>query len=614
MSFYDVFQDFTGRSAREVPFPRREAIAWRNDGDANDAIRTADRCKSPVPAPRRGALAVTPGAMNALAQERIAEGHEGHMLSIAEPHAPSVRPDPSVPPPAQVGLLTEGMNPGWCTMQQNLTGASLPQVRRRLSRAWRSMLASRIDEALDTVEQIEQQLGDVPPADAPRFRAATQLLRAAGLAFQDDSLGAVAIAGSYLEQGGGKQDHHAAATLCRLGFWQLGRFELFHSIPRHRPRLRWSKSWAISSMLDLSIEAAMALDHLNLSIARRLALDALNVAETALNGAGGLAALPACLAAQMLYEQGCLEQADTILRERLPSINAGAPIEAALRAYLVLARIAAHRMQYDFAALLLREAEALGERRGWPRLVAACLTERTSLLLQAGQVREGRLVLEYLDRYADAHRTGSGYATDEIRRYRALTRCRVSWAEAPSNETVAALRQLYHNALDKRNFYAGSGLAVELAGMLATIGETEEADDLFLRTVKVGAAAGLYQVFLEGGAESGMLLRRAWTRVEASRSPDRELLPYVASLLSRWESAPAADPSAPSRSRAGNTLTARERDILAMISQGFSNKRIARTLQISPETVKSHIKRIFSKLAASSRTEAVSRAGSLGLL
>ena len=63
-----------------------------------------------------------------------------------------------------------------------------------------------------------------------------------------------------------------------------------------------------------------------------------------------------------------------------------------------------------------------------------------------------------------------------------------------------------------------------------------------------------------------------------------------------------------------DTLTARERDVLAMISQGFANKRIARTLEISPETVKSHVKRIFSKLAVSTRTEAVSRAGSLGLL
>ena len=51
-----------------------------------------------------------------------------------------------------------------------------------------------------------------------------------------------------------------------------------------------------------------------------------------------------------------------------------------------------------------------------------------------------------------------------------------------------------------------------------------------------------------------------------------------------------------------------------MISQGFSNKRIARTLAISPETVKTHVKRIFLKLAVHTRTAAVVRAGSLGLL
>jgi len=61
-------------------------------------------------------------------------------------------------------------------------------------------------------------------------------------------------------------------------------------------------------------------------------------------------------------------------------------------------------------------------------------------------------------------------------------------------------------------------------------------------------------------------------------------------------------------------LTVREHDILAMISQGLSNKRIARAFEISPETVKSHVKHIFFKLAVSTRAEAVSRAGSLGLL
>ena len=51
-----------------------------------------------------------------------------------------------------------------------------------------------------------------------------------------------------------------------------------------------------------------------------------------------------------------------------------------------------------------------------------------------------------------------------------------------------------------------------------------------------------------------------------------------------------------------------------MISQGSSNKLVARTLEVSPETVKSHVKHIFLKLEVSTRTEAVFRALSLALL
>ena len=51
-----------------------------------------------------------------------------------------------------------------------------------------------------------------------------------------------------------------------------------------------------------------------------------------------------------------------------------------------------------------------------------------------------------------------------------------------------------------------------------------------------------------------------------------------------------------------------------MISQGLSNKRTARTLEISPETVKTHVKHIFLKLEVGTRTEAVFRAVSLELL
>jgi ATP/maltotriose-dependent transcriptional regulator MalT len=102
-------------------------------------------------------------------------------------------------------------------------------------------------------------------------------------------------------------------------------------------------------------------------------------------------------------------------------------------------------------------------------------------------------------------------------------------------------------------------------------------------------------------------------RTEAPGSKDREVTPFPASLLSRWD-ARSGDHSAQLSSRSSDRLTARERDVLALISQGRSNKHIARALEISPEIVKSHVKRIFLKLAVSTRTEAVFRAVSLELL
>jgi LuxR family maltose regulon positive regulatory protein len=432
------------------------------------------------------------------------------------------------------------------------------------------------------------------------------------LALQDESLAALAIAQSHLKENGTARDSYIASTLSRLGFWQLGKFDAVFSVARQQPRGRWSKSQAISAVFDLSIEAAMAIDNLNLSTAKRLASDALTTAERT-NAAPGVAALPACLIAQILYEGGYLDEAHAILRDRLPTINAEGSFECVLRAYLVLARIAAHRAQYDLAAILLREAETLGERRGWSRLVAACIAERVSLLLQAGQTKEAAISADHLDRYTDAHQAGSVGSWTRTVQYRVLARCRVSWAEAPSREAVDALRSLYHHAIGKRNLYTGVRLAIELAEMLCAIGETEEGDALFLWTIKAGAAAGLSQAFLERGAGVACLLRRAYDRADEAGSKDRNVLPFVGSLLSRWEARSETDRS-PQSGSISDTLSGREREILGMISEGFPNKRIARALAISPETVKSHVKRIFLKLAVAGRIEAVSRARSLRLL
>jgi LuxR family maltose regulon positive regulatory protein len=61
-------------------------------------------------------------------------------------------------------------------------------------------------------------------------------------------------------------------------------------------------------------------------------------------------------------------------------------------------------------------------------------------------------------------------------------------------------------------------------------------------------------------------------------------------------------------------LSDREREVLALIAKGLSNRDIAERLYISLSTVKSHTASIYGKLGVHSRTEAVARANAWGIL
>jgi DNA-binding CsgD family transcriptional regulator len=55
-------------------------------------------------------------------------------------------------------------------------------------------------------------------------------------------------------------------------------------------------------------------------------------------------------------------------------------------------------------------------------------------------------------------------------------------------------------------------------------------------------------------------------------------------------------------------LSPRECEILALLASGQSNKELARTLGISPNTVKTHVARVFEKLEATNRVQAIEKA------
>jgi len=61
-------------------------------------------------------------------------------------------------------------------------------------------------------------------------------------------------------------------------------------------------------------------------------------------------------------------------------------------------------------------------------------------------------------------------------------------------------------------------------------------------------------------------------------------------------------------------LTAREREVLALLARGRTNRQIGRTLFISEKTASVHVSNILGKLGAGSRTEAVDIAHRRGLV
>lgn len=75
-----------------------------------------------------------------------------------------------------------------------------------------------------------------------------------------------------------------------------------------------------------------------------------------------------------------------------------------------------------------------------------------------------------------------------------------------------------------------------------------------------------------------------------------------------------APPPRPAAAPSGQPLTPREVEVLEMLAEGLGNKEIAWRLEISEHTVKFHIASIFTKLNASSRTEAVTAGIRRGLI
>ena len=150
---------------------------------------------------------------------------------------------------------------------------------------------------------------------------------------------------------------------------------------------------------------------------------------------------------------------------------------------------------------------------------------------------------------------------------------------------------------------------------LSDLGQEAEATDRLAQAVAAGERLGLVRTFVDEGQRCGDML----ASLRAQAKLDESLVPYLEGLLARFGKAgPALTRKDAPAGAAGAvdtaSLTPRELEILTLISQAMSNKRIALALNITLETVKWNVKNILAKLGVSSRYDAMTWARKKGLI
>jgi LuxR family transcriptional regulator, maltose regulon positive regulatory protein len=283
-----------------------------------------------------------------------------------------------------------------------------------------------------------------------------------------------------------------------------------------------------------------------------------------------------------------------------------------LSASFVMPRIAAHRMNLERAHALLESAEGLGNSRGWGRLSAGAMLERTRLYFSEGRMGEGAGCLERLERLVAQYKAPSQCAWSDIHRYAALARAFLASTEERFDDAISILIALQRELQDVQNLFFALRVETTLATVRFRAGQTGAALSSLGGILAKLAPSGFYHPVLDQGAEIGPLLAALHEKAERTEGSP-ELKSYVSNLIAAWQSRYQSDPQQPQTSAIMESLSVREGAILKLIAQGQSNKEIARNLTIAPETVKSHVKNIFIKLNVEKRAQAVSRAQSLGL-
>lgn len=310
--------------------------------------------------------------------------------------------------------------------------------------------------------------------------------------------------------------------------------------------------------------------------------------------------------ARACYERDALEEAADLAAEALPDLEGSIFQDALIDVFLVAIRVAASAGQGDRAASLIDRAELLAFRRDWAPLKALCIVERARLRLPQTIDAETVVAIGEEERAIIDPLSAQGRAFALLSEWRAYEA--IANGDRPRLTTVADRLLRLASSSDSAELRASATLfniLPQLSGRCDKMVELET-----VRFLNHAASRGFRRTIVDVLDVTGV--RAVQNFCSEAYSSDCFLALLKLAEPSRRNPALEGGYSA-APGEAFSFLTEREIEILSALNVGESNKEIARTLHLAPETVKWHLKNVMRKLRAGSREEAVVNATMLGL-
>ncbi len=299
--------------------------------------------------------------------------------------------------------------------------------------------------------------------------------------------------------------------------------------------------------------------------------------------------------ADILYERGEVERAEGQAAEALAATQAGGNPNTGLEVYAIHIRLLLARRELSEAKRFLERAAELEARGGiLPRLEASIQDLRARAALFSGSAEASPWPIP--DRWRDDASAMGTARSGEIKRLLA----RGKFDEAlPLARSLAA--EAAAGGWGRLFVTAKAQEALAFAGT----GHEKEALDALDESLEPGISEGYFSSYIDQGEGLRPLLSAFIRRNGGTDAASALAARLLAALGDRAGEVPG--------SALAGILSARECEVVALLSEGLSNRAIAERLFVSESTVKTHFYHIAAKLEAPNRVAILARARELGL-